>query len=249
MSADGTKLLFEGFLQKRKDTLSHLRGYYYIYTVQSVREVQKTDRHRFMFEIVMTNGKRKVLAAETAALRKEWVGHLWKAMNLSTSGLSSSGVALPQREQQPDRVDSITSVHCSDSVVELPPPGPQPSEDTSIQPPMDQPEEPSNGPQWCSVLDTAEDRQEGDYDVLPIRNKTCEPSLAPEMEDNVYDFPQSYRNSAQHQDSELTESIYDVPSSLLRDTPDDTTDEQLEKETNWKMESEDNSSTCSSQFI
>ncbi|AWP18814.1 Hypothetical protein SMAX5B_021068 [Scophthalmus maximus] len=61
MSVDGTKLLFEGFLQKRKDTMSHLRGNYYIYTVQSVREVQRADSSRFMFEIIMKNGKRKML--------------------------------------------------------------------------------------------------------------------------------------------------------------------------------------------
>ncbi|KAM6965902.1 uncharacterized protein LKV04_018404 [Tautogolabrus adspersus] len=142
MSSDGTKLLFEGFLQKRKDKMkirwatywfrlqnttlffytkencsaSHLRGYYYIYTVQSVREVQRADSKRFMFEIIMTNGKRKMLAAETAALRQEWVEHLWQAMNLSTSGISDS---------RSMRTNSVVPV-CSqtDSVMESLPPRP-----------------------------------------------------------------------------------------------------------------------------
>ncbi|XP_034046619.1 uncharacterized protein LOC117528152 isoform X2 [Thalassophryne amazonica] len=114
MSTDRTKLLFEGFLQKRKDTMKirwvtywfrlqnttlffytkkngsalHLRGYYYIYTVQSVREVQQVSSKRFLFEIIMTNGKRKVLAAESAADRNEWIEHLWRAMRLSSCGAS-----------------------------------------------------------------------------------------------------------------------------------------------------------------
>ncbi|XP_033501498.1 uncharacterized protein LOC117268871 isoform X1 [Epinephelus lanceolatus] len=146
MSIDGTKLLFEGFLQKRKDTMkirwvtywfrlqnttlffytqkngsaSHLRGYYYIYTVQSVREVQRVDGKRFMFEIIMTNGKRKVLAAETAALRKEWVGHLWQAMNLSFSVVSDTrGTQLDVCEQR-DRLNSSAPL-CShsESVMQL----------------------------------------------------------------------------------------------------------------------------------
>ncbi|XP_062295286.1 uncharacterized protein LOC133999953 [Scomber scombrus] len=88
------EVLFEGFLQKRKDTLklkwvtywfrlqnttlffytqkngnaSHLRGYYYIYTVQSVREVQRVGSKRFMFELIMTNGKRKVLVSQHCGL-------------------------------------------------------------------------------------------------------------------------------------------------------------------------------------
>ncbi|CAL9693431.1 unnamed protein product [Knipowitschia caucasica] len=41
-----------------------------------------------MFEMVMTSGKRKILAAESAQLRREWVKHLWKAMQLSTSGVT-----------------------------------------------------------------------------------------------------------------------------------------------------------------
>ncbi|KAM8845703.1 uncharacterized protein AB9W97_000720 isoform 1-T1 [Spinachia spinachia] len=79
----------EGFLEKRKDTMrwrwatywfrlqnatmffytqrngsaSHLRGCYYIFKVQSVREVQEVNK-RFVFEITMTDGRRKVLVPE-----------------------------------------------------------------------------------------------------------------------------------------------------------------------------------------
>ncbi|KAM6905333.1 uncharacterized protein FYW49_015345 [Xenentodon cancila] len=140
MSVDGTRLLFEGFLEKRKDNMkirwatywfslknstlffytektcsaSHLRGCYYIYTVQSVREVKKTDSKRFMFEIIMANGKKKMLAAETAALRKEWLRHLWQAMHLSTSGAWNSGSSQLQVCDQRERSNSSTPF-CSHS--------------------------------------------------------------------------------------------------------------------------------------
>ncbi|XP_035511409.1 uncharacterized protein LOC118323529 [Morone saxatilis] len=140
MSVDGTKLLFESFLQKRKDTMKlrwvtywfrlqnttlffytqkngsalHLRGNYYIYTVQSVREVLKADSKRFMFEIIMTNGKRKLLAADTAALRQQWVGYLWQAMHLSTSRASESRSSHPEVHEHRERVNSSAPT-CSQS--------------------------------------------------------------------------------------------------------------------------------------
>ncbi|XP_026180084.1 uncharacterized protein LOC113140476 [Mastacembelus armatus] len=146
MSVDGTKLLFEGFLQKRKDTVkirwttywfrlqnttlffytkrngsaSHLRGIYYIFSVQSVREVQRASSRRFMFEIIMTNGKRKMLAAETAALRKEWVGHLWRAMHLSTSRVPESASTDLEVCELQKRMSSCASMCAhSDIVAEL----------------------------------------------------------------------------------------------------------------------------------
>ncbi|KAM9843975.1 uncharacterized protein ACBR49_013103 [Aulostomus maculatus] len=116
MSVDETKILFEGFLQKRKDVMSHLRGYYYIYTVQSVRELQQTVGSKgFMFEIIMTNGKRKVLAAETAALRREWVAHLWQAMHLSTSVVCDQSCSHHRVCEQRDLFNSSPPA-CSHSV-------------------------------------------------------------------------------------------------------------------------------------
>ncbi|XP_041813797.1 uncharacterized protein LOC121621404 isoform X3 [Chelmon rostratus] len=225
MSIDGTKLLFEGFLQKRKDTMkirwvtywfrlqnttlffytkkngsaSHLRGNYYIYTVQSVREVQKADSKRFMFEIIMTNGKRKLLAAETAALRQEWVGHLWQAMHLSASGIFEPRSTHFEVHEQLERINSSapTCSH-SNSVMELGPYRPLSAPTGHIQDetriiasPVYQTEELNSEEtmyqttlpvytcwhhksdslsscQWSSGLSNAEG-QEGDYDVLPVR--------------------------------------------------------------------------------
>ncbi|XP_071329962.1 uncharacterized protein [Trachinotus anak] len=291
MSVDGTKLLFEGFLQKRKDTLkirwvtywfrlqnttlffytkengsaSHLRGYYYIYTVQSVREVQRTDSKRFMFEIIMTNGKRKMLAAETAALRKEWVGHLWQAMHLSTTPVSESTDTHLEEYELRDRLNSICS-H-SDSVMEClparPVSAPAPSvqihcETRSVVSPiyvsqelnneeatnqntlsacnyLHQNVDSLNDPQWSSGLSNAEDKEDGDYDVLPVRNKMCEIGVSTETDEGLYDFPLSYRRSAEHQDP--AESIYDVPSSFLRNMPEHTivAEQQHEEGIYWTI--------------
>ncbi|MGH0139950.1 UNVERIFIED_CONTAM: hypothetical protein FKN15_070297 [Acipenser sinensis] len=107
-------LVFESFLKKRKDRMkltwstywfrlqnttlffytkkkvdaSHLRGQYYIHTVQSVREV-KADR-QYLFEITMKNGKKKLLSAETEELRALWMKFLWKAMQLPGPGRTQS---------------------------------------------------------------------------------------------------------------------------------------------------------------
>ncbi|XP_033999479.1 uncharacterized protein LOC117493153 isoform X3 [Trematomus bernacchii] len=245
MSVDQTKLLLEGFLQKRKDTMklrwvtywfrlqnttlffytqkngsaSHLRGYYYIYTVQSVREVPRVAGNRIIFEIIMTNGKRKVLAAETAALRKEWVRCLWQAMHLSTSGLSDS--------RSPNVMESLPARPFS-----APPPTGHIHHDIwSIATPICPLEElnheeatQQNTPPACgyqqhnvtSGVSHTEGRQEGDYDILPLGNRPCGNA----MEEGVYDFPMSYRRAAEHPNP--AESIYDVPSSLLRRRPDHT---------------------------
>ncbi|XP_031750642.1 uncharacterized protein LOC101732294 isoform X4 [Xenopus tropicalis] len=102
---------FCGFLRKRKDTMkftwakywfklqnttlyfytsqeaheSCLRGQYYMGRVQSVRKVSVTDVE-YPFEIVMKNGKRKILAADTADLRDVWMEFLWKSMQLPGPG-------------------------------------------------------------------------------------------------------------------------------------------------------------------
>ncbi|KAE8283100.1 hypothetical protein D5F01_LYC18499 [Larimichthys crocea] len=287
MSKDGTKLLFEGYLQKRKDTMkikwatywfrlqnttlffytkkngsaSHLRGNYYIYTMQTVREIQKADSRRFMFEIIMTNGKRKMLAAETAALRQQWIGYLWQAMHLSTSGvLNSRNTQLEVR----DRIKSSLPVSShSDSVTEslparplsAPVPAPVNHIDHQIISPNFLSEELNreityentlpacsyqqhsgdslNSPH-CSSEWSNEERQEGDYDVLPIRNKICEISASTETVEDVYDVPVSCRRAAEH-----PESIYDVPSALLRMLPDSasacSSEEQEEDSIYWRI--------------
>ncbi|XP_059804222.1 uncharacterized protein LOC132379909 isoform X5 [Hypanus sabinus] len=75
---NGKDLIFEGYLKKQKDKM-----------VQSVRE--KEDRnHEYLFEIVMKNGKKKVLAAESSDLRAVWMEFLWKAMQLPGPGKKNS---------------------------------------------------------------------------------------------------------------------------------------------------------------
>ncbi|XP_008415101.1 uncharacterized protein LOC103469293 [Poecilia reticulata] len=267
MSVDGTKLLFEGFLQKRKDNLkirwvtywfrlqnttlffytkkngsaSHLRGYYYIYTVQSVREVQRTDKKHFLFEIIMTNGKKKMLAAETAALRKEWVGHLWQAMQLSSSGLSDSRDPDLEMFDQRGSLSSNMSIIslCSDGVREVQPTRPLSASSehiysetegftSSICPPEDEDEDGDDAtyqnlrrpltsiepPDEPPEMSDEEQTQDVLYDVLPARKSTCE-APPTQAHDSVYDFPLSYKTSSGYQDP--TDGVYDVPASDHKD--------------------------------
>lgn len=238
--------------------------------MQSVREVQRVDGKRFMFEIIMTNGKRKMLAAETAALRQQWVGHLWQAMHLSTSTVSKS-THLEVHEQR-DRVNSsVAMCSHSDRVTESLPvrplSAPAPTghihhhhhhEHSSVPSTFDLHEGPHAGeatyentlptfqhhsgdsldgldsPEGPSWLSNAEERQEGDYDVLPCRRMMCEISAPPEMDDGVYDIPALCRRVSEP--PEPTENIYDVPSSLLRMVADCTSEEEhMEDGPYWRI--------------
>nr|XP_033817496.1 uncharacterized protein LOC117368198 isoform X3 [Geotrypetes seraphini] len=113
--AGAEDLMFEGFLKKRKDTMkfawakywfrlqnttlffykekstdpSYLRGQYYIYMVQSVREMKAAEKE-YTFEITMKNGKKKLLAAESSELRAVWIQFLWKSMQLPGPGRKDS---------------------------------------------------------------------------------------------------------------------------------------------------------------
>ncbi|XP_030064268.1 uncharacterized protein LOC115473449 isoform X1 [Microcaecilia unicolor] len=144
-------LLFEGFLKKRKDKMrfawpkywfrlqnktlffytekstdpSYLRGQYYIYMVQSVREMKATD-NEYTFEITMNNGKKKLLAAESAKLRAVWIQFLWKSMQLPGPGRKNSACTwhdipsllqtaeggVSPTERQPDLRTSEVSANC-----------------------------------------------------------------------------------------------------------------------------------------
>ncbi|KAM6913366.1 uncharacterized protein PEZ65_013921 [Lycodopsis pacificus] len=225
--------------------------------VQSVREVQRVDSKRFMFEIIMRNGKTKVLAAETAALRKEWVGLLWQAMHLSTSVLSDSRSTHLEVGEQRERLSSSTPISSHSAMMESlcarplsAPPGHIQHEVRSIVSPVCEESPYQNtlpdcsyqhpnvvdgldSPQWSSGLSNAEGRQEGDYDILPLRNKVRESNASAEMDEGVYDFPLSYRRADQHPDP--TDSIYDVPSALLRNMPDHTSEEQPEDGVYWRI--------------
>ncbi|KAJ8251648.1 hypothetical protein GJAV_G00223630 [Gymnothorax javanicus] len=128
MSADEDQLVFESFLRKRKDRMrlkwatywfrlqtttlrfysqkpgssSQPKGEYYMWMIQSVREVQKSEGKRFAFEISLKNGKKKQLAADTADLRQTWVDLLWKALQSpgpqkpDPAGIRQEGVELRQ---------------------------------------------------------------------------------------------------------------------------------------------------------
>ncbi|XP_068192903.1 uncharacterized protein [Antennarius striatus] len=236
MSTNGINLSFESFLQKRKDTMkmwvtywfrlqnttlffytkkngsaSHLRGSYYVYNVQSVREVKRVDTKRFMFEIVMANGKRKLLAAETAALRQQWIEHLWQAMQLS----NSRGTFLPVSEQR-KRADSFPS----DAVEESPSPKaplsaptghilPEASSTSSPSSPSEEPN--SQGDRSLQSTDRLRNanKDEFDYDILPARKN----DQTDHMDEDAYDFPMSSRRAAEPPD--LTEDIYAVPRNLM----------------------------------
>ncbi|XP_041077312.1 uncharacterized protein LOC121296137 isoform X2 [Polyodon spathula] len=145
-------LVFESFLKKRKDRMkltwatywfrlqnttlffytkkkldaSHLRGQYYIYMVQSVREVKADGQH--LFEITMKNGKKKLLSAETEELRALWIKFLWKAMQLPGPGRTQSACTwhdipdLTQKAalstQSSSDEDRLSSTSCSSDTPE-----------------------------------------------------------------------------------------------------------------------------------
>ncbi|XP_075071516.1 uncharacterized protein LOC142160551 isoform X3 [Mixophyes fleayi] len=81
-----------------------LRGQYYMNSVQSVRCVTSTDAN-FSFEIVMKNGKRKLLSAESEDLRDVWIKLLWKSMQLPGPGRHNSSCTwydIPELVQRGD---------------------------------------------------------------------------------------------------------------------------------------------------
>ncbi|XP_058845710.1 uncharacterized protein LOC117423235 isoform X1 [Acipenser ruthenus] len=234
-------LVFEGFLKKRKDRMkltwstywfrlqnttlffytkkkvdaSHLRGQYYIHTVQSVREV-KADR-QYLFEITMKNGKKKLLSAETEELRALWMKFLWKAMQLPGPGRIQSACTwhdIPdlmqkaaQSTQSSSDEDRLSSASCSSDTPEpLAPPGSSAATGCSCD---------VRKSQGSSSLSSSDlDRE----NIPPQRAE--EDRLSTELEQlDVYDFPLSNkavddedRSTANRMDAE---SIYDVPKSLL----------------------------------
>ncbi|XP_056870149.1 uncharacterized protein LOC130514529 isoform X2 [Takifugu flavidus] len=235
MAVNETKIFLESFLQKRKDTMRvrwatywfrlqnatlffytkmngnalNLRGNYYICTVQSVREVHKAGSKRFMFEINMKNGKRKLLAAESAELRQRWVGHLWQAMHLSASWASTfrstHQEVYQQQTEESNGTESLPSRPLSA------PADNTPYEIRSLPSPTSLPQA-----HICRTIPPASATvsAEDHYDVLPIRKGR---ELRAEME-SLYDVPSSNMSAPAHPGD--TENIYDVPSALLRKIPD-----------------------------
>lgn len=230
------------FYTKKEGHASDLRGQYYIYTVQSVREV--TDGKRHTFEITMKNGKRKVLAAETPEMRREWVRQLWMAMQLSGSGRSLSMCAWPkatneqkaralsspctsatlvselyentiQPRHEPTDQGMLSSTTCTSPTH---PYSPEYSVISRVNPYLSH----TNETQHNQIQEQSQRPEENLYDVLPPARK----SLA--FIENIYDSPVSYRKASGQQQScrEVTESIYDVPTSLLRKMSEHTLESQ-----------------------
>ncbi|XP_024920478.1 uncharacterized protein LOC112488442 isoform X2 [Cynoglossus semilaevis] len=252
MSVDNTTILLEGFLQKRKDTLkliwvtywfrlqnttlffytkncsaSHLRGYYYIYTVQSVTVVHGLDSKRFMFQIILKNGKRKTLAAETAALRKQWVTQLWEAMSLSVSGLSERRGTASEECEQRDGQESSTQLWPRSPSLKEPPGSPAPVSAASLIHNLYEskktvssskivPQE-QKGDSFNNQQSNTESRSEGVYDVLPLRNQMCEIDGNKLLREGVYDTPVFRRTTPPQEMCEidgnklLRECVYDTP--------------------------------------
>ncbi|XP_059413259.1 uncharacterized protein LOC132148582 [Carassius carassius] len=118
------------FYTKKHGSALDLRGQYYIYEVQSVREVSRSENNRYLFEITMKNGKKKMLAsfhaADTADVRQEWMDQLWKAMLLNNgpdrSGSITDGELVPDnnpeipssRSEESNNETSSTSVNSTD---------------------------------------------------------------------------------------------------------------------------------------
>ncbi|KAL4657934.1 hypothetical protein GN956_G2817 [Arapaima gigas] len=125
------ELLFEGYLRKRRDKMKLKWVTYwfrlesttlFFYSkkdsravslatqVESVREVNQAEGKRYVFEINMKNGKKKVLAAESEQLRQLWVKCLWKAMQSSGSTCVDSrpswqeAAALKKQQEEEDGV-------------------------------------------------------------------------------------------------------------------------------------------------
>ncbi|XP_063068116.1 uncharacterized protein LOC134459664 [Engraulis encrasicolus] len=245
-------LFFEGYLKKRKDKMkirwatywfrlhnttlffynkkeghaSHLRGQYYIYMVQSVREVNESKRHTF--EMTMKNGKRKVLAAETPDLRCQWVRQLWQAMQLSGSGRSLSVCAWPRASQHEQKPRVVSTPPCPSNRLDpdlmentaqpSSPPEPEsvalPDSDLySVPRTTEKNIIPTDTPIYCNV-----------YQYTQVNKLASDQSQDQKQkpEENLYDVLPPTRKSH----TEATESIYDVPKSLLRKMPEHTLESQ-----------------------
>ncbi|KAG7459535.1 hypothetical protein MATL_G00211610 [Megalops atlanticus] len=266
MSTGEDDLVFESLLRKRKDRMklkwvtywfrlenttlffyskkhgsAHLKGQYYLYMVQSVRQIHKAESKRYVFEITLKNGKRKLLAADTADLRQTWVDLLWKAMQLPESRNSDTAfnslhdavesryeVAAVRQSRHGSSSGSdngkgaweTEQFHPTSDQWDQPPP----SQDyrLSITPQATPPDPHSLTGTWRGSFGQEEEeeggdelQEEGHYDVLPPRSSRC---LISQEEEDIYDVPLCNMRATEDWQPgyrELTESIYDVPKSLL----------------------------------
>ncbi|XP_051571499.1 uncharacterized protein LOC127451107 isoform X2 [Myxocyprinus asiaticus] len=234
-------LLCQGFLKKRKDkmklrwvtywfrlhnttlffyTKKHgsaldLRGQYYIYEVQSVREVSRPENKCYLFEITMKNGKKKMLAADTADVRQEWMNQLWKAMLLNgppdrtgpvTDGETVSGKKPEARSSLCESsYTETTSTAMNSRYLSFDQESFQSFVDSDTQESLQADNEMEQSTEEILLTDF-------DYDILPPPKPT---------EETIYDtHPSNWpSNEGKHV---VTDSIYDVPNSIIRKMTDHT---------------------------
>ncbi|XP_056609526.1 uncharacterized protein LOC130426660 isoform X3 [Triplophysa dalaica] len=189
------------FYTKKHGSALDLRGQYYIYEVQSVREVSGTENKGYLFEMTMKSGKKKMLAADTADVRQLWMEQLWKAMMLNG----------------PDRTRPVPDgEQISDNKSET-----QPclSEDTYARDNRCLSFDQESFHSFRSITDdkqslhtdnememSTEEISLTDYDILPPRKYTDETLYNP----HPNNWPS---NKKEHG---VTEIIYDVPNALIR---------------------------------
>ncbi|KAF4074073.1 hypothetical protein AMELA_G00250550 [Ameiurus melas] len=215
------------FYNKKHGCISDLRGQYCLIEVESVREIMWTKKKHYIFEIAMKNGKRKVLAAETADLRQKWMCQLLQAMNhhvYNNTEPNSSWETTPDYMYR-TQSSPYNMISNSESVVsdEHRCTGPDsylwspsmnsaaviPTTTAHIHIDLGMSHVDSSHYAEDEVKQKAEVIElENDYDVLPL----CKPLHSEEV---IYDTPPSNRRASE-QEHETTENIYDVPKSALR---------------------------------
>ncbi|KAG9279914.1 interactor protein for cytohesin exchange factors 1-like [Astyanax mexicanus] len=219
------------FYTKKNGSTLDLRGKYYLFEVESVQEVMRTENKRYLFELTMKNGKRKVLAADTADLRQEWICQLLKAMNhssLHTTQLTSDRFreSFSDHEQRADSnpCSSRSSFSSTSESSSFRRPNSNMSDylwssSTSSQTASHHTPQRFSTSQDMTSLGISqhpedevehkmeEIKLESDYDVLPAPKSL-------NYEEAIYDTPPSNRR-ASGRNHEMTESIYDVPKSIF----------------------------------
>ncbi|XP_076865244.1 uncharacterized protein LOC143517036 isoform X2 [Brachyhypopomus gauderio] len=214
------------FYTKKHGTTSDLRGQYYLFEVESVHEVMRTENKRYLFEITMKNGKRKVLAADTADLRQEWICQLLKAMkhpeaNVPETSSDWTDGADSKWRTQSNPCSTISSCRShterSSTLIRRP-------FSTHAIPSVDSTPDSTpchsrafdsacfeSSPQFeCEMENKSENEHENDYDTLPTHNETA---------DTIYDVPKSvFRNELEYE-NEASSSVPERPNSgdLLSD--------------------------------
>ncbi|XP_018612442.1 uncharacterized protein LOC108937155 [Scleropages formosus] len=251
------ELLFEGYLRKRRDKMKmkwvtywfrlesttlffyskkdgraiNLRGQYYLCMVESVRKVNRAEGKRYVFEINMKNGKKKLLAAESEHLRQSWVASLWKA--IGTSGPTCAdptsvwrgpgekkleeeeGISLGSSDSDSGK-GVLNGVGISTSFGQWDSPGFEEIEtrNSGISEPTDDYVNWRSLKQHWEEMDVA--KEDDLYETLELRKERTEEPVDEEGEEDYYAVPPPRRANSSNVDAAdraLAEDIYDYPLS------------------------------------